>query len=366
MEHYDLLEKYTRLPEPDKAERARNWSVALGLQDVDQLKPSDYLINQVTHNIEGSISREQLSLRLAEYYQQVDIRSNAINNGSFEADNVAVRINDLLAENAFTLSQCELTRIHKYLFADIIPSAGLFRSYNISKNQWVLNGDSVTYGSADLIPNLLRFDFDEERKYNYSNHSVADALAHIARFISGIWQIHPFAEGNTRTIAVFLIKHLRSFGFNVNNDSFALHSWFFRNALVRSQYENILAGVHRTFEPLERFLNFAVFDIPADLRNRTLHIAYSPEQDTPVPTAPDLASPDALKHLLNRFSLNEVAVIDCIAKNPHYSIASIAASTRLARSTVNRIVKKLIALGYLSRLGSRNLPSWSLILPHDY
>ena len=166
----------------------------------------------------------------------------------------------------------ELSRIHGFLFKGVLPHAGQFRTYNIAKSQWILDGETISYGSADSLSELLNYDFGEERKFDYSTVSSADAIRHIVRFISGIWQIHAFGEGNTRTTAVFLIKYLRSFGFELNNESFEKHSWFFRNALVRSQYENIPKGVHRTFEPLERFMNFAVFGIPEDLRNRTLHI----------------------------------------------------------------------------------------------
>ncbi len=253
-------------------ERARNWSMAIGLQDVDRLKPSEFLLEQAKANIEGKISSEDVGKRLEEYYSQKSVREKAEADGTFEADRVADRINLLLAEKAFIFSPMELSRIHGFLFKDVLPHAGQFRTYNITKSQWILDGYTICHGSADSLSELLNYDFGEERKFDYSTVSSADAIRHIVRFISGIWQIHAFGEGNTRTTAVFLIKYLRSFGFEVKNESFEKHSWFFRNALVRSQYENIPKGVHRTFEPLERFMNFAVFGIPEDLRNRTLHI----------------------------------------------------------------------------------------------
>lgn len=248
--------------------------MAIGLQDVDRLKPSEFLLEQAKANIEGKISSEEVGKRLEEYYSQKSVREKAEADGTFEADHVADRINRLLAERAFTFSPMELSRIRGFLFKSVLPHAGQFRTYNITKSQWILDGDTICYGSADSLSELLNYDFGEEKKFDYSTVSSIDAIKHIVRFISGIWQIHAFGEGNTRTTAVFLIMYLRSFGFEVNNESFGKHSWFFRNALVRSQYDNIPKRIHHIFEPLERFMNFAVFGIPADLRNRTLHIRW--------------------------------------------------------------------------------------------
>ena len=199
---------------------------------------------QAKANIEGRISTEDVGRRIEEYYQQKSVREKAEADGTLEADKVSDRINLLLAEKAFTFSPAELTRIHRFLFNGVLPKAGQYRDYNITKNQWILGGESIEYGSAGSLTDLLAFDFGEEKKYNYNEHTAVEALNHMVRFISDIWQIHAFGEGNTRTTAVFLIKYLRSFGFDVNNESFANHSWFFRNALVRSQYENIPKGVH--------------------------------------------------------------------------------------------------------------------------
>lgn len=269
---YNEFEQYLTACEPDVEQRARNWSIAIGLQDVDGLKPSQFLLDQAKENIEGKISSKEVERRIEEYYNSKSIREKAEADGTLQADTVSGRINLLLEDNSFTFSPLQLCHIHKSLFKDILPNAGQFRTYNITKKQWILDGDTIYYANADSISNLLVYDFAEEKKFDYSAVTSSDAIRHITRFISDIWQIHAFGEGNTRAIAVFLIKYLNRLGFNVNNKSFEKHSWFFRNALVRSQYENIPKGIHRTFEPLERFMNFAVFDIPADLRNRTLHI----------------------------------------------------------------------------------------------
>lgn len=360
-DRYKEFEQYLASGEPGVEERARNWSMAIGLQDVDRLKPSEFLLEQAKANIEGRISSEEVGKRLEEYYSQKSIRKKAEADGTFEADRVADRINLLLAEKAFTFSPMELSRIHGFLFKGVLPHAGQLRTYNITKNQWILDGDTISYGSADSLSELLNYDFSEERKFDYSTVSSADAIRHIVRFISGIWQIHAFGEGNTRTTAVFLVKYLRSFGFEVNNESFEKHSWFFRNALVRSQYENIPKGIHRTFEPLERFMNFAVFGIPADLRNRTLHIRWNE------PLRQDDGSEDAKRQndvletplsFSERLSLKGMAVIRLIASDSKISIATITAKTGLSRRTVDRVIAALKDKGIITREGAKNNATW--------
>lgn len=355
-DRYKEFEQYLASGEPGMEQRARNWSMAIGLQDVDRLKPSEFLLEQAKANIEGKISSEEVGKRLEEYYSQKSVREKAETDGTFEADRVADRINLLLAEKAFNFSPMELLRIHGFLFKGVLPHAGQFRTYNITKNQWILDGDTISYGSAGSLSELLNYDFGEEKKFDYSTVSSSEAIKHIARFISGVWQIHAFGEGNTRTTAVFLIKYLRSFGFKVNNESFEKHSWFFRNALVRSQYENIPKGVHRTFEPLERFMNFAVFGIPADLRNRTLHIRW--EEAKPQNEVAKRQNDVLETSFSTQLSLKEMAVIRQIEVNPNISITAIAANTRLSKSTIDRVIRTLKEKGLLTRTGAKNNATW--------
>ncbi len=358
---YKGFEQYLASGDPGVEERARNWSMAIGLQDVDRLKPSEFLLEQAKANIECQISSEEVGKHIEEYYSQKSVREKAEAHGTFEADLVAYRINLLLAEKAFTFSPMELSRIHGFLFKDVLSHAGQFRTYNITKNQWILDGDTISYGSSGSLSELLNYDFVEEKKFDYSTVSSAEAVKNIVRFTSSIWQIHAFGEGNTRTTAVFLIKYLRSFGFEVNNESFEKHSWFFRNALVRSQYENIPKGIHRTFEPLERFMNFAVFGILGDFRNRTLHIRWnggSRQNDVSrVPKRQNdvLETPLSFSECL---SLKEVAVIRLIASDSKISIASITAKTGLSRRTIDRVIASLKDKGILTREGAKNNANW--------
>lgn len=367
-EKYQELEHYLRAAEPDVAERARNWSMAIGLQEVDGLKPSKFLLDQAKENIEGRISSEEVGKRLEEYYKQKGVRQEADANGTFEADTVSERINMLLAEKAFTFSVAELTRIHGFLFKGVLSHAGRYRDYNITKNQWILDGETVEYGSAGSLSDLLAFDFSEEKKYDYTQHSASEAIAHIVRFISDIWQVHAFGERNTRTTAVFLIKYLRNFGFNVNNESFAKHSWFFRNALVRAHYENIPKGIHRTFEPLERFMNFAVFDIPADLRNRTLHIRWKEVNNASDNSSRDSASSQSAtaevskgKICTLKCTLEEAAVLKCIEDNPMMTQKAIAEAIGKSERTVKSITSSLVDKGIILRQNGRRNGWWEIL-----
>ena len=368
-ERYKEFEQYLTSGEPGVEERARNWSIAIGLQDVDGLKPSEFLLEQAKANIEGRISSAEVGRRLEEYYSQKSVREKAEADGTLQADNVSDRINLLLEEKAFVFSPMELSRIHGFLFKGILPHAGQFRTYNITKNQWILDGETIEYGSAGSLMKLLTFDFAEEKKFDYSAVSSTEAIRHIVRFISDIWQIHAFGEGNTRTTAVFLIKYLRSFGFEVNNESFEKHSWFFRNALVRSQYENIPKGVHRTFEPLERFMNFTVFGIPADLRNRTLHIRWTEplRRDGVLEEAKCQNDVSETPISLNeRLSLKEMAVMQLIMADSKISIASITSKTGLSRRTVDRVIATLKEKGILVRQGAKNNATWTINFPKQY
>ena len=106
-----------------------------------------------------------------------------------------------------------------------------------------------------------------------------------------MWQIHAFGEGNTRTTAVFTIQYLRSLGFDVDNDQFARHSWYFRNALVRANYHNIAKGIDYSPIYLERFFRNLLLGEQWDLRNRYLHIHPTEEWRE----QPNLATPTSTR-----------------------------------------------------------------------
>ena len=267
----DPFKEYIKQSEPNKRDKGYAWHTAIGLQAVDGLKPSKYLIDTAIKNIEGDISIDEAQELLNTYYEENPKADTE--DRTEEADKVAVRIAKILSEKAFSFTPNEYISIHKKLFAGIYGHAGKLRDYNITKKEWVLNGATVLYGSASELRATLDYDFAEEKKFSYKNLSMEDIIHHLAIFVSRLWQIHVFGEGNTRTTAVFFIKYLRTLGFDVTNDIFAENAWYFRNALVRANYNDLKNGVHETTEYLELFLRNLLLDEKNELHNRSMHIS---------------------------------------------------------------------------------------------
>lgn len=265
------FDEYIRQGEPEKTEKSYAWQTAIGLQDVDGLKPSSYLIETAKQNIEGDITIEEVKYRIDSYYKTKPVGDEQ--NRTEEADKVSARIAEILSERTFTFSPAEYIAIHKRLFEGIYPFAGKIRDYNISKAEWVLNGETIYYASADSIRSTLNYDFEQEKQFSYRGISLFQAVQHIIGFVSGIWQIHAFGEGNTRTTAVFTIKYLRTFGFDSNNTLFAQYAWYFRNALVRANYNDFKNNIYATEEYLERFFSNLLLGENNTLKNRDLLVA---------------------------------------------------------------------------------------------
>ncbi len=276
----DPFKEYIKQSEPNKRDKGYAWHTAIGLQAVDGLKPSKYLIDTAIKNIEGDISIDEAQELLNSYYEENPKPDNE--DRTEEADKVAVRIAKLLSEKAFTFAPNEYISIHKKLFAGIYSHAGKIRDYNITKKEWVLNGATVLYGSASGLRATLDYDFSEEKKFSYKNMTMNEIIHHLAVFVSRLWQIHIFAEGNTRTTAVFFIKYLRTLGFDATNDIFAENAWYFRNALVRANYNDLKNGVHETTEYLELFLRNLLLDEKNELHNRTMHISGTFEREVDI------------------------------------------------------------------------------------
>lgn len=270
-EQYINFDEYIRQGEPAQRERAEAWRVAIGLQAVDGLKTSEYLQETARKNIEGEITIDEAREMVKQYY----IKKTAHDEGDEdkeEADLVSGNISKLLQTDAFTYSMAGLSAIHKAIFEGVFKHAGRFRDYDISKKEWVLRGDSVLYGRWQDLRMAVEYDLEQERQFDYTPLNKDQMMEHLAKFVAGLWQIHPFGEGNTRTTAVFTIKYLRSQGFDVNNDLFERHSWYFRNALVRANYRNLKKGIN--YEPLflVRFFRNLLLGENNTLKNRYMMI----------------------------------------------------------------------------------------------
>ncbi len=351
------LEEYIKQGEPDRAEKSEAWQTAIGLQAVDGLNTSEYLLDTAKKHIEGKITIDEAQKRIHSYYEQRTTRTEK-ENETKEADIVSTRIAKLLGEKAFQFSPAEWSTIHRRLFEGVFDHAGQIRQYNITKKEWVLNGDTVIYADWNSIKETLDYDFATEKQFSYEELSVESAVKHLAKFASDIWQIHPFGEGNTRATAVFMIKYMITFGFSVNNDAFEKNSWYFRNALVRANYNNIQKGVHSTTKFLEMFFSNLLLDTHYELKNRYMHIDYADERNS------QSVNPKAPKSQFDTLdcTLEELAILELIAKNPTVKQQELVEATGKSLSTVKRIMKSLQDKNYIRRESGKRYGKWEVLI----
>jgi len=348
------FEQYLRQGEPDKSRNCIAWQTAIGLQAVDGLKTSELLTEVARKNIEGELSIEEVKSLVNSYYESKGSREDP---DTKEADKVSINIRNILASKTFSFSVMEYIGLHGQIFNGVFKHAGSIRTYNISKKEWVLNGESVFYANADLIMKTLEYDFEKEKSFNYVGLSPDDMVKHFARFISNIWQVHPFREGNTRTTAVFAIKYLNALGFEVTNDAFFENSWYFRNALVRANYSNVKKGVSMNTEFIELFFRNLLLGESNELKNRYLHIeAGEALKNLPVN---DKNLPVNDKNLpVNKTG----ALLLSILKNhPDYTYDSLAELIGKTRETVRANLRKLEKLNLIRRVGSDKNGHWEII-----
>lgn len=265
------FDEYLRQGEPSRKESAENWKTAIGLQAVDGLQPSAYLIDVAKRNIEGEITLDETRKLIDSYYQSKTVRTPK-DEDEEEADKVSANIAKILASKTFAFNTNGYVSLHRRIFEGVFKHAGEIRQYDISKKEWVLEGDSVNYLNWEDLRRALDWDIEQEKNFSYKGLTDDEKIEHIAKFISGIWQIHAFREGNTRTTAIFTIQYLRSLGYEVNNEMFAKHSWYFRNALVRANYRNIQKGIDYSPIYLVRFFRNLLLKDGWVLKNRYLHI----------------------------------------------------------------------------------------------
>ena len=274
--HYIDFDEYIRQGEPAQREAAYAWSTAIGLQAVDGLTTSEYLNDLARRNIEGELTMDQVDTLLDSYYESKTARE-AHDDDKNEADKASRNIKKILSVKTVDFTANGFISLHRRIFEGVFKHAGQLRDYDITKKEWVLEGDTVNYLNWEDLRRALDYDIKQEREFSYKGLAQDDLITHIASFVSGLWQIHAFGEGNTRTTAMFTIQYLRSIGFDVENDLFAKHSWYFRNALVRANYKNAVKGIDYSPIFLQRFFRNLLLDEQWDLRNRYLHIHPSEE-----------------------------------------------------------------------------------------
>ena len=345
-EGYLDFDEYIRQGEPSQKEKAGYWLTAIGLQAVDGLKTSDYLKATARKHIEGEIDIDEARELIKAYYRSKTVREPDDEERQ-EADKASANITKILSSNTFDFSPNGLISLHRRIFEGVFKHAGKLRDYDITKKEWVLEGDTVNYMNWEDLRMALNYDIEQERKFSYKGISQDDMIAHLASFVSGIWQIHAFGEGNTRTTAVFTILYLRHIGFKVTNDMFAQHSWYFRNALVRANYKNAIKGVNYSPVYLERFFRNLLLDDQWDLRNRYLHIRPTAEWSV----QPNLTTSE---HTPNKYrtSTEQVRLLVSVIGKDHLSLKQMMERTHLKHrpNFIDNYLTPAISDGYVRLL----------------
>ena len=356
------FDEYIRQGEPQKKERAKAWRVAIGLQAVDGLKTSEYLHETARRNIEGEISIDEARELIKTYYI-TKTHHAPDDDEKQEADQVSANITKILSYSSLDFSTKGYIALHRRIFEGVFKHAGQMRNYDITKKEWVLNGDTVNYLNWEDLRRALDYDIEQERNFIYKGISPDNLISHISRFISGIWQVHAFREGNTRTTAVFAILYLRDIGFDVANDMFAEHSWYFRNALVRANYRNAKKGIDYSPIYLERFFRNLLFGEQWDLRNRYLHIypteEWSVQPNMSIPEQAPHNYPTTTPQLPNKFNAdnsNIIKLVSIIGKQ-ELSVKEIMTSIGLKdRKNISVLyLNPAIQEGYVRRLFPNSL-----------
>ena len=345
----DIFEEYLREKEPQKKEKGYAWHTAIGLQAVDGLNTSEYLIETAKKNIDCDITFEEANNLIHSYYKENIAHTDT--DRTEEADKVSVRIAQLLSEKSFVFSPAQYISIHSRLFKGIYKHAGKIRDYNITKNEWVLDGDTVMYGGASDLRATLDYDFSVEKEFSYKNLSMDEIIKHLAVFVSRLWQIHVFSEGNTRATAVFFIKYIHTLGFDVTNDIFAENAWYFRNALVRANYTNLKKGVFETTEYLELFLRNLLLGENNPLKNRDMHVSGS------------LSSPkcnDQIRSCTLDCTLDEITVLNLLKADGKLTQNKIAENIKKSERTVKTITASLEKKGLIVRMNGKRFGYWKV------
>lgn len=363
------FDEYLRQGEPLQKERAENWKTAIGLQAVDGLQPSAYLIDVAKRNIEGEISLDETRKLIDSYYQSKTVRTPK-DEDEEEADKVSANIAKILASKTFAFNTNGYVSLHRRIFEGVFKHAGEIRQYDISKKEWVLEGDSVNYLNWEDLRRALDWDIEQEKNFQYKGLSDDEKIEHIVKFISGIWQIHAFREGNTRTTAIFTIQYLRSLGYEVNNEMFAKHSWYFRNALVRANYRNIQKGIDYAPIYLVRFFRNLLLGESWVLKNRYLHInptdewKVQPRLATPqVPHTPhqkvDRKGGQKTEKVGRKGGQKtKDSILSLIASDPFVTTNEMSKRLEINRSAISKHIKKLKEDHIIERIGPDKGGKW--------
>ena len=381
-------EVYIRQNEPEKIEKSKVWQAAIGLQTVDGLQTSEYLSNIIREHIDGKLNIYEVQRKIGAYYEKNNDLMES-ENATKEADLTATKIAELLSEKSFQFSPAELLLIHKRLFEGTFVHAGQIRTYNMTKKESILSGNSLIYASWSNVKELLDYHFKMEKQFRYEQLTLEEAVSHLAKFTSDIWQIHPFGKGNTRTIAVFIIKYMQTLGFEVEYTIFEKDALYFRNALVRANYTNLKAGIYATTEFLEQFFENMVLGTENALKNENMCQTYKCQSES-VKQGDDTnenikfhSKNDTIQEIFqmcqtkeekcqkvtkgDKLTLtnNERIILNEIKKNPLITQAELAEQIQKSVRTVKREMNQLKERGYICRLNGKRDGKWQVLVDID-
>jgi fido (protein-threonine AMPylation protein) len=369
---YFDFDEYIRQGEPEAAEGAKQWSAAIGLQAVDGLRPSQYLIDTARRNIEGEISMDEVQELLRSYYANEAIRGK-IEDADEEADKAAANIKRILSTKTLAFNTNGYLATHRRIFEGIFKHAGELRKYDITKKEWVLKGETVHYLNWEDLRLAIDYDIQKERDFSYKGLTDVEKVKHLCQFTAGLWQIHAFCEGNTRTTAVFLIQYLRSIGYQVNNDMFARYSWYFRNALVRANYKNSDLGIDYDYQYLERFFRNLLLCEDNELKNRYL-IINAPDhwnesknnadnsKEKPTDNVDDLLEKLGKKAegLGRKLGKNRIEIVKLIYQNPAISSVEMAERIGISSTAIDNNIRQMRDI-FIRRIGPKKGGHWEII-----
>ena len=356
-EGYLDFDAYIRQGEPDKKEKASIWRTAIGLQAVDGLQTSEYLRETALKHIEGEIDIDEARQLIQTYYQS-KTQHDVTDDDMQEADKVSANITKILSSQTLDFSAKGYIALHRRIFESVFKHAGKVRDYNITKKEWVLDGDTVHYLNWEDLHRALDYDIEQERQFIYKGLTTDQLIKHIAHFVSDIWQIHAFGEGNTRTTAVFAILYLRDLGYKVENDMFAQHSWYFRNALVRANYRNAVEGIDYAPEYLERFFRNLLLGEQWDLRNRYLHIHPSEEWRVQPNLSPSVKT---VEKTVEKTTRTVEKILKILSNTPSITVREMSEILGLSRRGVEEQIKSLKQKGVIRRIGPDKGGHWEVM-----
>ena len=346
------FDEYIRQVEPSAHQSAADWQTAIGLQQVDGLKPSQYLLDVAQRNIEGDITIDEVRQMLDSYYRSKVGRTSDADDTA-ECDKAAANIKKILSTNTFAFNTNGVVATHRRIFEGVFKHAGELRTFDITKKEWVLGGDTVSYLNWEDLRRAIDYDLQQEHEFSYKGLTEDEKVRHICRFVSDLWQIHPFCEGNTRTTAVFTIQYLRSMRYAVTNDMFKMHSWYFRNALVRANYKNARLGIDYDFTFLERFFRNLLLDEHNELKNRSMLINAPEGWDTALSD-----EQNGVKGGVKELTDIQKAVVLAMQENPAVTTSELAQKLDVRFRTLQRYISQLREMGVLNREGGRKEGKW--------